>query len=653
MKRLLVPILLMASSMVYAQGCDGPVPPVKSLVYSRQPRMEEKYENWHRFYDAGAPDRHSELDLVLDNLIDPPKVIFDCTSKTNLVCAAEDARVSPDGKNILFTVATGVGLYPVQLWGTTEKTPPIEFSAVSYALYVYNVESGTYYKLEDNARQGDWLSNTDIVFASNRAGTFPPRAMGSVVPNYNVKALQIYRGKIRENRLIQIVNLTPESPFAMSPTVTHDGLILYSEWDGFGDRVGGHTPANFWWGRSMNADGTNNIVILNGHGTPTLKTVAYLKGIVDPNRALEGSTQVKLPRPMREVELDWIYFTNYYRSNHSGSGIEMKFKKNVTGAEGYSQSASIGDSDYKLAFVGSGRYTPNLFVVTPSDNDQDTTNVGARYHVNGKIMGKSRAPAPTIAGHGRFIDSHGRGSCYEGTVTQYNSVLAMGGEPTCQYYIREVLVERVTDPFDETQSKPLACYGTEFNCIDPSWVVPYSELPFNTEAPFFKEYVASNATTTTLHIVDARAGELQPLVGPNYTEKDKRTYQGLADPNYPAVVTHMKVEAIKNWTTVPSRSGFESQVLLGLFPIENLDGSMSIDLPCNVNYLFSGVDVTGKTVAEDQTVHRANCGEVVTCHGCHDGHSFERLEKLGKTAVERFTETTAGSKGRLPVLDNP
>lgn len=650
MRNYLILLLSLIATMVYADGCDGPVSEIKSLVYSRQPRMDEKYENWHRFYDGGAPDRHSELDLVLDNLHGDVKVIFNCTASI-AICSAQDARISPDGKNILFTVATGTGLYPVQMWGTSEKTPPIEFKAMSYSLYIYNVESDSFYKLEDNARQGDWLSNNDIVFASNRAGTYPPRAMGSVIPNYGEKALQIYRGKIRDSRVIQIINLTPASPFAMSPMVTHDGLICYSEWDGYGDRAGGHTAANMWWGRCMNGDGTNDLVVLNAHGSSTLKTRDYLTGIVDPARSLEGATQIKLPRPMREVELGWIYFVNYYRSNHSGSGIEMKFEMNSIGAEGFSQASGVYDYVYKVNTIGSGRYVPGIHVVTPSDNDQDTSNVGARFHLNGKIMGKSRAPAPTIKGHGKFIDAHGRGSCYEGTMPQYTNTLAMGGEPTCQYYIREVYVDRVTDPFDETQSKPLACYGTEFNCIDPSWVVPYSELPFGTEAPFFKEYIASNATTTTLQIVNARIGELQPLVGPNYTEADKRTYQGLADPNYPALVTHMKIEAIQHWKTVPTRSGFADKVLLGLFPIENPDGSMKITIPCNVPYLFSGVDITGKTVAEDQTVHKGVCGEVVTCHGCHDGHSFERLNSLGKTAVERFSETTAG--GKLPVFNHP
>jgi len=166
-----------------------------SLVYTRQPRVAEEFANFQHWYDGGQPDRFTESDLVLDDLQGNISTIHDCTGKP-AICAAHDGRVSPDGLRIAYTLAEGDALYPVRTWGDNRLSPPIEFHAVRYSIWIYDTRSNTTVKVETNARMPDWYSNDELVFASNRAGTYAPWAYSGPESGYVDKALQIYKAKL-------------------------------------------------------------------------------------------------------------------------------------------------------------------------------------------------------------------------------------------------------------------------------------------------------------------------------------------------------------------------------------------------------------------------------------------------------------------------
>jgi len=280
-------------------------------------------------------------------------------------------------------------------------------------------------------------------------------------------------------RLTDIQQLTAGS-YVMNPVVLSTGEVCYSEWDGYGQRAVSHTPSNMWWVRCMNQDGTNNRVVLGAHGSPTFKTRAYLAGIVDPARSGEGSTAFKLLRPMSEIKRGKYAVTSYYRSNHQGAmGMIFAFIM-LDGAEGYSQSAKLDASDYKSTVEGSGRFVPNVEVLTPFSNDQDISNYGTKFRLPlkpgepEKAMGRAGMAAASV--DGEYIYTHARGSAYEGTMPEYNTRAAMGGEPTAKFEIRKALVDRITDPYDPKQSVVIACAEEKWNCRDARYVVPYFRL---------------------------------------------------------------------------------------------------------------------------------------------------------------------------------
>jgi len=167
-----------------------------SLVYVRQPRVAEEFANWQRFYDGGQPNRFTEHDLVLDDLKGTQTVIHNCTNSPQ-ICSAHDGRVSPDGQLIAYSVAYGAALYGVKTWGDNRLSPPMEFMATTFEIWVYDTRSKTTVKVENNARMPDWYSNDGLVFASNRAGTYAPWAYSGPESGYVDKALQIFRAKLQ------------------------------------------------------------------------------------------------------------------------------------------------------------------------------------------------------------------------------------------------------------------------------------------------------------------------------------------------------------------------------------------------------------------------------------------------------------------------
>ena len=149
-----------------------------------------------------------------------------------------------------------------------------------------------------------------------------------------------------------------------------------------------------------------------------------------------------------------------------------------------------------------------------------------------------------------------------------------------------------------------------------------------------------------LRVVNARASELwrappPPGATPAKIEELAVAFQGNADPAYPALVTHFGVEYFDHWTKVPDLEGLAKSYPPLMAPLEK-DGSVKLVVECGRPFLHFGYDKDGKRIASG-LAPMATFGPM-TCHGCHDGHSEERLQALGnKSAEERFKTTMAGS----------
>ncbi|HEY6130597.1 MAG TPA: hypothetical protein VIV27_01195 [Halioglobus sp.] len=678
-----------------AAGAAGARPAWK-LVYTRQPRADKpipgtpikEAANWQHSTDVGRINGGiAEADVVIDDLNGHVKVIHDCTTATEN-CIAQEARVSPDGTKIIYSVGTADALYEVGFEGFMLGI--FDIGALTQAtLWVYDLATGKSAPIPHHPagaidRQPEWLNNDKIVFASNRSKNYPFKfpwgahqgvdqfgrgrcfnAPYCVSENYGygleAQSMQLWTMNIDGTAAR---NITPHENNALAPAVMSNGDILYSCWNAHENKTfdaasansnNAGTAQNKWWLCRTDGNGADTTVILNGHKTSFIKTQVWLPpGTV----GADEWTELRALRSVAEIFTGKIAVTNYYRSNHTGSmGIVFGLDYDDPHVEGcstarcYHDGVSISNSTQP----GSGRYVPSsLKALTPYGQDGDQP---VRRDRRGRPLGKAGHAAPLPNTNTEFMITHARGSCFEYTSLDQISRAAMHGEPTCQKAIYKVKVPMVTDPFDKKQMEFLAG-GERWQAFDARAIATYQSLygkpqpdqpaPLDPDAGCF------------LQVVDARKAELFPSA-PRYDWAanlyEQCAFQGCAvntenDSFYVRNIANMTLLLPTMWDKTYSNGnektyahtinnmGHKSIAMLGSQPLE-ADGSVKMRVPCETPIIMTGTDANGMVIAHDSMLHSLRAGETRTCHGCHDGHSEERAAQLQQSAAARFKNTLA------------
>jgi Hydrazine synthase alpha subunit middle domain len=664
------------------------------VVYTRQPRATasvhgtpiEEAANWQHATDVGRINYGlSEADIVLDDLRGNTKVIHNCTTSKE-VCVAHEARVSPDGTKIVYSLGRGWELTPVFVQGLNLGIQEIPGLA-SAELWIYDLLTDKKWKIPHHPqtaidRQPDWLSNNKIVFTSNRGGTYPFRnpvgmhqgkdqygkgrcfnAPYCVSQEYGYgpggMSMQLWTMNIDGT---QATNISPHDQMALAPAVMSSGDIVYSCWNSQENKSfdastshSNHpaTSKNKWWLCRTDANGADTTVILNAHKTTTIKTKEWL------GRGMHGGenrSQLRAIRSVAEIFKDKLGITNYYRSNHVGSmGIVFQIDYDDPHVEGCLTASCYPHGEIRSGRPGSGQYVPSsLIALTPYGTDQD---IAIRRDSNGRALGKAGYPAPLPNTDKEFLITHGRGSCYEVTKLGEANRYAMGGEPTCQKGIYKVKVPMVTDPFDKRQLEMVAG-GPKWQAWDGRAIAPYKEF-FDQELPDQLEPLDAN-DGCYLQVVDAREAELYPSAERYDWHSNlyqQCAFQGCAVNTEDERFHRNNMEALtiflpemwdftygngkeRAYQRMLSNTGHKSMGTLGSQPLLE-DGSVKMKVPCETPFIMAGTDKDGTMIAYDMMVHSLRAGETRTCHGCHDGHSEERAAQFKRPAVERFAATMA------------
>lgn len=666
------------------------------LVYTRQPRARtpiagtpiEEAANWQHASDVGRINGGiAESDVVIDHLNGFVDVIHNCTTSPE-ICVAQEARVSPDGRKIVYSVGYGNTL--TEVTGGGVKLGIYDIPALTEAkLWIYDLVTNDRYPIPNHPpgvidRQPEWLDNDTVVFTSNAGDTYPYRNQFSlhqgpgrcfaapecVSQEYGYgpvgRSLQIWSMDIDGT---DARNLTPHEQMALSPAVLTNGDILYSCWNAHGNHsfdaatsVGPSTSKNKWWLCRMDGNGADSTVILNAHKSSNLKSRAWLTDI----KGGEGETQLRALRSVAEIFKNKLAVTNYYRGNHVGSlGIIFGMDYGDPHVEGCSTEACYTDGIYRGTRPGSGRYVPSsLRAITPYGMDQD---MNVRRHIDGRAAGKAGYPAPLSPTE--FLITHARGSCYEVTPKSEANRNWTGGEPTCQKAIYKVKVPMVTNPFDTRQMEMVAG-GDQWQAYDARAVTTYQNI-YGQPAP--KRPAALDARKGCfLQVVDARKSELHPARPYNWmtTLYEQCSTQGCAvnteNPDFYAQniaaltiylpqmwdISYVGADKAEYRDTI-NNMGHKSIAILGSQPLE-ADGSVKMRVPCETPLIMAGTDKKGMVIAHDEMLHSMRAGETRTCHGCHDGHSQERAAQLGRSAAERFRSTLAYARNpALPEAEAP
>ncbi len=699
--------LTLASTDRYTALMVAPPQAPWQLVYTRQPRAAapvrgspvQEAANWQHATDVGRINHAiAEADVVIDNLEGKVKVIHDCTG-SKVICVAHEARVSPDGTKIVYSVGYGNTLVPVHAQGLNMNI--LEIPGLTHAeLWIYDLTTGRKHKIPHRPplaidRQPDWLTNDKIVFVSNRGETYPfknPFGLHQGVDQFgrgrcfsSPYCVSQEYGYGRAGMSMQLwtmnidgtdaKNISPHEQNALAPAVMSNGDILYSCWNSHEnknfDAKSSHsnrptTGKNKWWLCRTDSNGADATVILNGHKTTTLKTKEWLARSVQGG---EGRSQLRAIRSVAEIFRDYLAVSNYYRSNHVGSmGIIYGMDYLDPHVEGCSTARCYPHGESNSSQPGSGRYVPSsLVAITPYGTDQD---IKVRRDGRGRAMGKAGYAAPLPNTDSDFLITHARGSCYEVTLLQEANRRAMGGEPTCQKAIYRVKVPMVTDPFD-TRQMELIAGGDAWQAWDARAIAPYREL-LGQEAPAQLPSLDPDEQCY-LEVVDAREAELHASA-PRYDWLNNLyqqcAHQGCAvnteDPDFHrrniAALTVFLPEMWditygngneKEYQSILNNTGHKSVATLGSQPLE-ADGSVKMQVPCETPIIMAGTDKDGMVIAWDVMLHSLRAGETRTCHGCHDGHSEERAARIVGAARERFAQTlSAGTYPALPRAAKP
>lgn len=655
----------------------------EAIVYTRMPRARtpvagtaiEEAANWQHVTDVGRINFSiAESDVVIDDLNGIIDVIHNCTTSPE-ICVAQEARVSPDGSKIVYSVGYGDQLHEVQYNGI--KLGIYEIGALTHAaLWIHDLATGVSYPIPNNPenvidRQPDWLDNDTIIFASNAGSTYPyknqfpthqalgrcfnPPACVSQEYGYGPasKSMQIWAMDIDGT---DARNLTPHEQNALSPTVMSNGDIVYSCWNAHGNKshdastsIGPSTSKNKWWLCRMDGNGAGSSVVLNGHKTPTLKTRGWLTDITGG----EGRSQLRAVRSAAEILKDKLAVTNYYRGNHGGSmGIVFGMDYTNPEIEGCSTAECFTDTNSLSSQPGSGRYVPKtLRAITPYGTDQDTD---VRRDAQGRALGKAGYPAPYS--QEEYLITHARGSCYEITQPYQATREWTGGEPTCQKAIYKVKVPMVTNPFDTNQMEMIAG-GDAWQAYDARALTTYQQI-YGQALPVQPEPLDAEQGCY-LQVVDARKSELYAPQPYNWMTNlyEQCNTQGCAvnseSPTFLANTTkNFTVYLAEMWdfsysgenrtefSETMNNMGHKSISLLDSQPLQ-ADGSVKMQVPCETPLIMAGTDSSGMKVSHDEMLHSLRPGETRTCHGCHDGHSEERAAEIGESAVKRFERTLA------------
>jgi hypothetical protein len=648
---------------VFAQdpppGCgDISIP---AIVYTRQPMATTPIPsygnaaNWQHASDVGRINAGiAEADVVIDDLMGNVKVIHNCTTSPE-ICVAQEARVSPDGTKIAYSVGYGSSLSPLGSTGLAD-IPEI----TSAQIFIYDIAKDTSTPIPNHPagaidRQPEWLDNDTLLMSSNRQNVWPFRATRSehedptrcanppycVAQEYpygnNGKSMQIWRMKVDGT---QAVNLTPHEQMALSPLVMTNGDILFSCWQANENKPHG-TVKNHYWLCRTDGNGADETSLLNGHTSGPIQTTTLLANNLQfPG---EGYTLLKAVRSVAEIFKGKLAVTNYYRGNHTGSmGIVVGFNYHPH-VEGSSANA----------------YTPNsLHALTPYGTDQDMM---VRLDGEGRPMGKDGYAAPWPGSQTDFILTHARGSCYEQTQPSQTVEPWLHGEPTCQKAIYRVKVPVATDPFDPKQMQQISKSGP-WQAYDGHVIAPYSAF-------YGQDLPAKPAPLTDdrcyLQSANARMAELQPARPYDWiaTLPQQCSVQGCAvnteNPSFyantvdrlrillPAPFDFSYLGNQARYVETRNTWGYKSIQLWGERRLET-DGSVKMEVPCETPLLMAGADATGMSLAHDSMLHSLRKGETRTCAGCHFGHSYQTTQPTA--AVDLFATTLAAKTDGAPTL---
>lgn len=648
------------------------------------------------FYDGFT----APCDLILRDAAGRERTLYDCgtRSRETDTCAALDAAVSFDGKEIAFSLfrgrlerraievppeffdpsATGNQSIRVQL-------PNAYLASRDAQLHLVDVATGTVIPLPHRAGVFDsgpaWLSNGRLAFTSTRSAQF-----STPVGSSQRLASQVFTMD-RDGR-----NVEKASYHALAgeqhPLQLLDGRLAMSSWQLFGmlpyrgdnGSPGGlGTLANFFHVYSQHPDGANVFPLFGqhsgGHGTypnaPATHFAAHFLGQSSDGR---------------------LWAADYYRGNNSGLGQIIGFPLPPVGQEGIGPDARPHIHDiyrprgftmlttWATGFDGAAIRMPPPSFRIPTYRDP--------LMLAGKVSQPSGLPNNDLlltwgvgacsslgAGHIIFGEPAPPRTSGDGGFPALYTLTVLGRDnPGCDAGIyrtsripsvhpRDLIPVVNRREYHEIMARPILPYRAIYGLERPAVIARAeraaagdADLPAGT--PFGVLGASSIILRETRSIVGLPFSARPFAFSMQGTDTVDYKDDELCGVRILATQPSLDNDSERYATTVGERV-----VILGEFPVRKFDAkgrpvldptgapdtSFKVRFPANVPYLMQGIDCLGRTLNTDQTWQHLRSGEVKTCNGCHvhgkAGLPFERT-----AAADRNARVARLGEGVVPLL---
>lgn len=646
--------------MTWQERDTAPIPNVKMNINGVPTTIQvDEGSNYQIKMDAGRFKTQTESDILIIEEDGSRRFLSNCDT-TAEICATQSADPHYTAKWVVYQKSIGRSTFKPNISFTNGHINDDAFNAYTNELWLYNTETKQSKRLTSGHHDiTPAFCGDKLLWSSDRAGIYPPYHYdaGNIYPH---KAFQIHSAPFdpATGTLGEITNISPHEMLAMSPSCLSTGEMIWSSYQGYSERGRykfNTTPQNVWWVTIVDGNGANALTVasMGAHNSPYIPTAVKIQDELSDWGGAKVSTHLIL-RPCRQIGLKngkpYIVCGNYYRTNHVGGGGELL---------GYTKSDVEGVSvmnnwtekhpEYSNTRPGSGQFVPkDMESLTPWGNGFDNPQ---RFDKQGRIMGKASYAAPYPGGDIMFTWS--RGVCYEAALANGIDWLTkerLGGEPLCQAVICKTPRAMSANPHKECE---ILAGGPNENVWDAKALVP-------TAAPAVQAPIAQGGKTE-LRVVDAFSHEVLPILGGGAPMEYKRrkTIQGHANLDFDGRYDQFCVDIVEPWDTLPQRIGYKNQTLHKCV-VPALDGSLVMDVPPDTLLVMYGIDskfdFTANPnpteeqcllvrhglciVVEDQMFHSLRPGEKRTCHGCHDVHSEERWQEVGRVPAEqRFKQT--------------
>ena len=612
--------------------CNDP-PPVGggenlAIVYTRVPRSTEAFNfngQGESFVSVRGDlsDTLPEVANTLSGYNAPGELIYRSRAGVEKIlyscgdCVPKDAKVSFDGKQVIFAAYRGK-LEDFYFAGNTYPTKRLKSTHAT--LHIVDIATGVITDLPNN---GDYDTHPiftpqgTIIFASTRAKNYVTKVRG-LTPS-NAVSLQFYEMEIDGSNQRPVGSNDLDN--AISPFVASDGRIFYSSWIMSGNHPwaipngGGQihgTVLNKFWLVSTDSLGGFWESNLGAHSLPY--------------NTSEGVNTVMAHRGVGERANSDICVGNYYRGNNFGAGDIHCFGREVDGVEGRSLVEALTPPDY---------FTPrNIYTLATWTTNFDSP----AGKIDGKYTGKLRDPEGLDDGN--VMVTFMRGPCSTVWGYTYSQILFKDEPLGCDggIYKTTTIPSITPDDISVIVDRP------EWHEFGARVAEPYAVV-HGKNKPDFKGHKKDPVGRCFLATSDAMTREITNQGAYKWPGHSDWTLQGASSRKLLDDISGIQLYKLLPNTSVTLK--FKAYDNIAGRPVENLgsapinaDGSWAAQVPCETPFIMAGVNSDGRIIAKDQVPMALRNGEIRTCGGCHL-HSRPGKPMQGTIAQTQIDEGTA------------